>query len=463
MGTEKRFASGARFRYCRGVIRLLYTVIYSLGFVLLIPVFLYKMWRRGKYRENFLQRFGSYSVESRANLAKKSEQRCWVQAVSVGEVNVALVFIGALQHRFPKLRIILTTTTSTGYTLAFERLPQEVELLYFPQDFPWCVRRAYNLIQPDFIVLMESELWPNHIWAGARRNIPVFLVNGRMSPRSAVWYRRLGWLFRSVFRQLALVCAQSTEDAENFIALGAAPERVTVAGNMKYDASMPHADAQKVDPVQLLKQISVSPSQPILLAGSTHPGEEEILFDIFKELRRKFPQLFLVIAPRHVERTREVVELAKRKQIKFLLRTDINSQLLSTARPYDCLLVNTTGELKWLYKIATVIFVGKSLVGRGGQNIVEAAVSGHPVVFGPQMQNFKAIAAQFVAEGACVQVQNAEELGRALEELLQDAGRRAKIAAAARRVIERNVGATERSVDLIARVLRERGSGSLPS
>ncbi len=436
------------------MIRLLYTIVYSLGFVLLIPVFLYKMWRRGKYRENFLQRFGFYAAESRASLAEKTEQRCWIQAVSVGEVNVALAFISALQHRFPKLRIILTTTTSTGYALAYERLPQDVDLLYFPQDFPWCVRRAYHLMQPDFIVLMESELWPNHIWAGARRGVPIFLVNGRMSPRSAKWYRRLRWLFRRAFGQLALVCAQSPEDAEHFVALGAVPERVLVTGNMKYDASLPHADVQKVDPVQLLKQISVSPSQPILLAGSTHPGEEEILFDIFKELRRKFPHLFLVIAPRHVERTREVVELAKRKQIKFVLRSDINSQLLSTARPYDCLLVNTTGELKWLYKIATVIFVGKSLVGQGGQNIVEAAVSGHPVVFGPQMQNFKAIAAQFVAEGACVQVQDAEELRRALQELLQDAGRREKIAAAARRVIERNVGATERSVERIARELK---------
>jgi 3-deoxy-D-manno-octulosonic-acid transferase len=457
---EKRIASGARFRYCRGVIRLLYTIVYSLGFVLLIPVFLYKMWRRGKYRENFLQRFGFYSAESRASLAEKAEQRCWIQAVSVGEVNVALVFISALQDKFPKLRIILTTTTSTGYTLAYERLPQDVDLLYFPQDFPWCVRRAYDLIQPDFIVLMESELWPNHIWAGARRGVPIFLVNGRMSPHSARWYHRLRWLFRGVFRQLALVCTQSPEDAENFTGLGVPRERVQATGNMKYDASLPHADVQKVDPVQLLKQIGISPSQPILLAGSTHPGEEEIVFNAFNELRGRFPNLFLVLAPRHVERTREVVELAKRKQIKFILRSDINSQLLSTARPYDCLLVNTTGELKWLYKIATVIFVGKSLAGQGGQNIVEAAVSGHPVVFGPHMQNFKAIAQQFVAEGACLQVPDASRLQRALEDLLQNAEQRRQIATAARRVIEANVGATERSVELIAQELKRRLEGA---
>jgi 3-deoxy-D-manno-octulosonic-acid transferase len=437
--------------------RFLYTLVYSLGFVLLTPVFLYKMWRRGKYRQNFLQRFGFYSPESRANLAQKAETRCWIQAVSVGEVNVALVFIKALQEKFPELRIILTTTTSTGYTLAFERLPQEVELLYFPQDFPWCVRRAYDLIQPDFIVLMESELWPNHIWAGGHRGVPIFLVNGRMSPRSALWYRRLRWLFRHVFGQLTLACAQSEEDAHNFVAAGAPPERMHVTGNMKYDASLPQADVQKIDPVQLLKQIGVSPAQPILLAGSTHPGEEEIIFDTFRQLREKFPNLFLVIAPRHVERTREVVELAKRKQLKFVLRSDINSELASGAGRYDCLLVNTTGELKWLYSTATVIFVGKSLVGQGGQNIVEAAVSSHPVVFGPHMQNFKAIAEQFVAEDACIQVPDAHELCRALEELLQNPERRRKIAAAARRVIETNVGATRRSVDLIAQAFQKQG------
>ena len=440
--------------------QLLYTILYSLGFILLSPVFLHKMWKRGKYRENFWQRFGFYGNDLRQRLAPiksgptgKREQRCWIQAVSVGEVNVAALFIGVLQRRFPALRIVMTTTTSTGYTLAYERLPQEVELLYFPQDFPLCVRRAYDLIQPDFIVLMESELWPNHVWAGARRGVPMFLVNGRMSPRSERGYRRLGWLFRRVFDKLALVCAQSEEDAENFVALGVPRDRVLMTGNMKYDVSMPHADVQKVDPVQLLKQIGVSPAQPILVAGSTHPGEEEILFDVFAELRRRFPQLFLILVPRHMERTREVVDLARRKQIKFVLRSEITSQLAPTAKPYDCLIVNTTGELKWFYKVATVIFVGKSLTGEGGQNIVEAAASGHPVVFGPNMQNFRAIAQQFVAAGACTQVPDADGLRRAVHELLEKADRRQAIASAAHRVIQANVGATHRCVELIAEAM----------
>jgi 3-deoxy-D-manno-octulosonic-acid transferase len=227
-----------------------------------------------------------------------------------------------------------------------------------------------------------------------------------------------------------------------------------MTGNLKYDVSMPHADVQKVDPAWLLKQISIAHEQPILVAGSTHPGEEEILFNVFMNLRRKFPQLFLIIVPRHVERTREVVDLARQKQIKFVLRSEINSHLEQTAKPYDCLIVNTTGELKWFYKVATAIFVGKSLVGQGGQNIVEAAASGHPVIFGPNMQNFRAIARQFVAEEACVQVPDALALRRALEELLENPDRRQFIVAAAHRVIESNVGATTRCVELIEKALK---------
>ena len=230
-------------------------------------------------------------------------------------------------------------------------------------------------------------------------------------------------------------------------------DRVRVTGNMKYDASMPHADVQQVDPGQLLKQIGVSPTQPILVAGSTHPGEEEILFDMFTDLRRQFPRLFLILVPRHVERTREVVDLARRKQIKFVLRSEITSRLAPTAKPYDCLIVNTTGELKWFYKVATVIFVGKSLVGQGGQNIVEAAVSGHPVIFGPNMQNFRAIVHQFTNEGACLQVQDAGDLRRAVHGLLESPERRQAIAAAAHRVIQANVGSTQRCLDLITKAL----------
>ena len=426
---------------------LLYTALYTLGFVLLSPAFVYQMWKRGKYRENFCQRFGGYAPALRGKLAAKTAPRCWIQAVSVGEMNLVFTLLPALRQRFPQHQFIVTTTTSTGYAFGRDRLPAETPLLYFPQDFPVAVRRAYNLIQPDFVVLMESEIWPNHVWEGARRNIPIFLVNARISPRSERRHRQGQWLFRHVFDKLALVCAQSADDAENFRRFGA--PRVELTGNLKYDASLSPAGKAPVNPRQILDELGIADSRPVLVAGSTWPGEEEILFDALTELRRKLPELFLALVPRHVERAPEIIELAKRKNIQLAL----HKNGAPTTIP-DCLLVNTTGELRWFYDIATVIFVGKSLVGTGGQNIVEAAASGHPVVFGPNMQNFKAIAAEFIAAGAGVQVPEPAELVHTLRDLFQDEHLRAKIAGAAKTVIARNIGATDRTVTGIAASLR---------
>ena len=425
------------------MIRVVYTFLYALGFALLSPLFVYKMWKRGKYRENFSQRFGRYSPSVRQQLAQKSAPRVWIQAVSVGEMNLALLLVKALRQRFPNHHLVVTTTTSTGYAFGRDRLPSAVTLLYFPQDFPGAVRRAYNLIQPDFIVLIESEVWPNHVWEGARRQVPIFLVNARMSPQTARRQRRGQWLFRSVFAQLALVGAQSREDADNFQRFGA--PRVELTGNLKYDASLAQPDAEPVNVRDVLAKLAIAADRPILVAGSTWPGEEEIVFSALTELRHKVPDLFLVLVPRHVERTPEIVELAKRQNIKLVRREGGPP----VANP-DCLLVNTTGELKWFYGAASVIFVGKSLVGEGGQNIVEAAASGHPVVFGPNMQNFKAIAAEFVAAGAGVQVADRAEFVHALRDLLLDDQLRAKVTGAAQTVIARNVGATRRTVELIA-------------
>ena len=427
--------------------QVVYTFLYALGFILLSPVFVYKMWKRGKYRENFFQRFGCYAPALRQQLASKTGPRIWIQAVSVGEMNLALVLVTALRQRFPAHQLIVTTTTSTGYAFGRGRLPSDVVLLYFPQDFPGAVCRAYDLIQPDFIVLMESEVWPNHVWEGARRKIPIFMVNARMSPRSERRHRNGQWLFRKVFDKITLVGAQSQEDADNFRRYGA--PRVEFTGNLKYDASLAQSEAVPVPVRQVLDALGISAARPILVAGSTWPGEEEIVFAALTELRHKVPDLFLVLVPRHAERAPEIVELAKRQNLKLALRTDP-----APAVNPDCLLVNTTGELKWFYRAASVIFVGKSLVGTGGQNIVEAAASGHPVVFGPNMQNFKAIAAEFVAAGAGVQVPDRSELIHAVRDLLLNEPLRTQVAAAAQTVIARNIGATNRTLELIAASLR---------
>ncbi len=430
---------------------LLYTILYAVFFVLLSPVFVYRMWKRGKYRENFFQRFGRYTPELREKLSKKTAPRFWIQAVSVGEANLALMVIDALRRNFPGYEIVLSTTTSTGYGVARERLPNDVTLLYFPQDFPFAVRRAYSLIQPDAVILMESELWPNHVWEGARRGVPLMLVNARMSDRSASRHRYARWLFGRVFDKLNLVCAQSPADAENFRKYGVVQNRVHMTGNMKYDSALPQSAQRNVDARQILSEFSIDASRPVIVAGSTFKGEEEILFDVLQKLRAKIPDVFLVLVPRHYERTPEIVDLAKRKGVSMALRK--NGSPLS--QPPECLLVNTTGELRWFYEVATVTFIGKSLTDVGGQNLLEPAAAGRAVVFGPHMENFRAIVNDFLAAGACRQVQDADELHHALEELLTQPDRRQHMADAALRVINANVGATDRTVTLIADVLKQ--------
>ncbi|MDW8343663.1 MAG: 3-deoxy-D-manno-octulosonic acid transferase [Verrucomicrobiae bacterium] len=423
--------------------RWVYTVIYAVGFVLLSPWFLYVMWRRGKYRENFGQRFGRYGAGVRARLAQKRGPRLWVQAVSVGEVNVALCFLRSWRAVCPQWEVVLSTTTSTGYALARERVPAGVEVVYFPQDFPWVVRGVFDLVQPDGLVLVESELWPNVIWEAAGRGVPVCLVNARLSPRSARRYRAWRGVVGPVVSRLALVCAQTEREAALFRELGVEADRVQVTGNIKFDAALPAAGAEApFDVASALREAGLPVGQPVLVAGSTHAGEEKILFDLL----RAIPGLVLVLVPRHVERTGEIVELARREGVPVVLRRG-GERPSTTPR---CLLVNTTGELRWFYTVATVIFVGKSLVGRGGQNIVEAAASGRPVVFGPHVENFAAIAAEFVSAGAAWQVRDARELRVAVETLLREPERGARMAEAARQVIARNAGAAERTARLVA-------------
>jgi len=423
----------------------LYSLIYSLGFVALSPVFLYKMWKRGKYRANFWQRFGRYRPDIRERLARKTAPRLWVQAVSVGEVNIAARLLTALRQRFPQHQLILTTTTSTGYAIARERLAQSADLLYFPQDFRFAVRRAFDLIQPDAIVLMESELWPNHVWEAARRQVPVFLVNARMSPRSAHRHQRHRWPFRHIWPCLRFVAVQSQPDLDNYRAAGVPAEKLRLTGNMKYDTAAAPAGRNTFDPRQVLDQLGIPATRPILVAGSTHAGEEAILFGLLA----KCPDLFLVLVPRHVERAAELVQLAQQKKVSIARRTQ------PAAGPFDCLLVDTTGELRRFYEIANVIFVGKSLCGIGGQNIVEAAASGNPVICGPHMENFQEITAQFRAAGAVIQVADAAGLEQAVRELLASPDRRQQIVAAAQKVIAANTGAIERTVALIAESLAQ--------
>lgn len=426
--------------------RFIYNLFFLIGFVLAAPFYLMKMVRRGNWRAGFGERFGNY--DHRLKQALTNRHVIWLHAVSVGEVNVCTQLIRVLEPRVPNYKIVVSTTTSTGMAELERLLPAHISKIYYPIDRRKHVKRAMGVIHPEAVVLVEAEIWPNFLWALQRRQVPHFLVNARLSERSFRGYRRFGFLFRDLFSGFDGVGAQTESDAARLRELGFRPEAVRVVGSLKFDAAK--LDERRVlDVPALLRQLGVPEGALVLLGGSTHSGEEAILGEIFTRLRLRFPKLFLIVAPRHHERGREAGEALASKGVKFVYRTEITPQTQKRPGEVDCLLVNTTGELRFFYGASDVVFVGKSLTAEGGQNPIEPAALGKAVVFGPNMQNFPQVVPQFLARGGAVQVQDAAELERVLGELLSDPARRQQLGRMGQEVVRENLGSLEKTAEMI--------------
>lgn len=430
--------------------RIIYNALFLLFFVLSSPYYFMRMWRRGNWVEGFRQRFGHYNAKLKQAITNR--QVIWLHAVSVGEVNICTQLIHALEPRVPNLKIIVSTTTTTGMGELKRKLPSHIAKIYYPVDRKKCVQRALSTLRPEAIVLVEAEIWPNFLWQAKSRNIPVFLVNARLSDRSYRGYKRFGILFRELFASFAGVGVQSPEDAERVRNLGCQPDAVHVIGNMKFDSAKLN-ERRLLDVPAMLRQLGVPDKASLFVCGSTHNGEEEILAQCFKRLKQKFPELFLVMVPRHFERGREVGRILERCGITFAYRSEVVPSYKPAGESVDCLLVNTTGELKYFYERARVIFVGKSLTAQGGQNPIEPGALGKAMVFGPNMQNFAAIAQAFVKNNAAVQVQNPAELEQVLATLLSNEKRCQELGQNALKVVTENQGAIERTVEMIIRSL----------
>lgn len=433
--------------------RLLYNVLFAVFFGLSALYYFWKMWRRGGWRRGFGERFGDIAPEKLQPLA--NAKVLWLHAVSVGEVGVCAQLVATLRPQLPGWKFLVTTTTTTGMGEAEKRLPADVARLYYPVDFPWVVRRVLRAVRPAGVVLVEAELWPNFLWQTRALGLPVFLANARISDRSFPRYRRAGFLFRELFAAFAGVGAQNEPDATRLRALGCRPEAVAVTGNLKFDAVRP-PDPAGLNAPALLRQLGVPDDAPVLVAGSTHDGEERLLAAMLPRLRARCPGLFLVLVPRHFERTKAVVEDLRSLGVRFALRTELAEGRTFAPGAVDCLLVNTTGELMSFYTRATVVFVGKSLTATGGQNPIEPGALGKPMLFGPHMENFRPIAADFVANDAAVRVPDAAALESALAALLADEARRVQLGANALRVVQRNQGASARTAEMIVRQLAGR-------
>ena len=435
--------------------RLIYNCLFTVLFWLSAPFYLFKMWRRGNWKAGFGERFGSYDAKVKQALTNR--HTLWLHAVSVGEVNICTHLIQALEPRLPNVKLVVSTTTSTGMGELKKRLPSHIQKIYYPIDRrPW-VMKALVTIHPEAVILVEAEIWPNFLWRALDQGVPVFLINARLSDRSYRGYRRWSFLFRPLFAQLSGVGCQTEADAERLISLGCQRERVQVLGSLKFDSA--RLDERRVlDVPSLLGQIGVDPSAPVLVCGSTHAGEEAVLGRIFQRLRPRFPSLLMVMVPRHSERSKEAGHELEALGIKVVYRTEITQKTLHPAGSVDCLLVNTTGELKYFYERATVIFVGKSLAAHGGQNPIEPGAMGKAMVFGPNMENFAAIAEAFVREGGALQVANAAGLEDCLGELLDAPARREALGKKALEVVEKNQGAMQRTVEMVLAQINKKGT-----
>jgi 3-deoxy-D-manno-octulosonic-acid transferase len=426
--------------------RFLYNLLFGLFFALSAPYYFLKMWRRGNWREGFSQRFARYSNKTKQSITNRHV--IWIHAVSVGEVNVCTQLIRALEPRVPNMKLVVSTTTSTGMGELRKRLPSHIEKIYYPIDRRKNVQRALSTMHPEAIILVEAEIWPNFLWRALDQKIPIFLINARLSERSYRGYRRFGFLFRDIFRGFSGVGCQNEADAERLRRLGFRHEAVHVVGNLKFEPAKLD-ERQNFSAESLLKQIGVPPDALILVGGSTHAGEEEMLGKIFLNLKPKFPKLFLVVVPRHFERGREAGRDLKNAGVKFIFRSEVSVSTALAPNSVDCLLVNSTGELREFYKEAAIVFVGKSMLAEGGQNPIEPAEAAKAVVFGPHMKNFEAIVHALVQGGGAWQVTNPSELEWAFEELLHHPEKRTQLGRNALRIVQENSGPIERTVEMI--------------
>jgi 3-deoxy-D-manno-octulosonic-acid transferase len=454
-----------------------YSILIVAFFVVVSPYLLYQAIRYRKYITSLPQRMGYLPVSFNLD----GDESIWIHAVSVGEVLTARALLPQLHERYPRLRIFVSTTTMAGQQVAKTSLPYVDEVFYFPFDLGFIVNRTLRLVRPRLFVMMETEIWPNLLRACHRDGVRTALVNGRISSRSYPRYRLVKFFFRRVLSHIDRFCMQSEESARRIVEIGASRERVTVTGSLKFDslefgpepfqkgahegghprgsAYVPSVhDVHQRGRNRVLRYFRVPPTRPVVIAASTLKGEEEPVLEAFQRIRANIPNALLIIAPRKPERFADVERLVRRSGWNVARRTELR---VDADPRHDVVILDTIGELAQLFQVATAVFVGGSLVDAGGHNILEPAVFGKPIVFGPHMQNFAEIARTFLDNGAAIQIRTPRELETVLLELLGDPVRRASLGAAARALVEANRGARAKSLAVLADLLPREPAGNV--
>ena len=417
--------------------------LYSALFYLLLPFILLRMlWRSRRapaYRRRLAERFGIFAPPA----GRGERPVIWVHAVSVGETLAAAPLVEALLRDYPDYLLAVTTTTPTGSDRVRAMFGDRVFHVYSPWDMPGAVRRFLRRLRPRLLIIMETELWPNLLYHSHRLGCPVVLANARLSERSAQGYARFGGLTRAMLQQLAVVACQAEADGQRFVQLGLPPERLQLTGSIKFDLEL---DASLRDRAAALRQ---EIGRPVILASSTHPGEDEIILGAFRNVRERIPAALLLLVPRHPERFEDVFRLCVAEGWQVVRRS--TGQPVSAGN--DILLGDTMGELRLLSGVATVAVIGGSFIEHGGQNVLEAAAWGVPVVTGPHMFNFAEISGLLLAAGAMEQLPDATGLAESLLRILQDTPLRERMGSAAEQVVEANRGALARLEEIVAEQL----------
>lgn len=430
----------------------IYNAILLIAFCTAVPLLPFMLVLGKRFRAGFGQRFGFYPREVRRRLA--GSRPIWIHAASVGEVRAAKVLIDALQKRFPERKMILSTFTQTGNEVAQKQTAAEA-VIFLPLDLVWSARRALSTLKPSVLIMIETEIWPNVLRQAYQRGIPTLLVSGRVSHRAFRSYARFGWLFRDVLRCLKGLGMQSEPDRDRIINLGADSGCVQITGNLKNAAFLDktHSDSGDVTSRSDPRQSGIGRDGFLWVVGSSHRGEETIVLAAFELLKKKFPRLRMVLAPRHPQRFREVEKILLSHGLTFEKKSQANGNLHFEK---DVMILDTLGDLERFYAVGDFAFVGGSLVDAGGHNLLEPARFRKPVLFGPYTSNFAALAHELIQKGGGIQVGGCEDLVREITALLAEPEKCKAIGGRAFQIATRDYGVVDGSVNLIARYLEAR-------
>lgn len=426
----------------------IYSLLLTLGFIILLPRFALDALRSGKYVTGLRQRLGNLPA-----INSNGKPVIWLHCVSVGEAQAAQSLVRELSNRFPKLALVISTTTVTGQQVAHQLFrDQTAAVFYFPIDWAWTIRRVLSKLQPAAILVMETELWPRMFREAGKREIPVALLNGRISEKSFGRYKLVRPFIRRVLNDLTLASMQTENDAARIEQLGMLKDRISIAGNLKFDSASTTSDLDLANEIR--NRFAFNDDRPLIVAASTHDPEEGVVIDAFRRVRQTHSGARLLIAPRHPERFDEVASLLSNAGFSSVRRSATPSAEDADA---DVVLLDSIGELRAVYPLADVAFVGGSIAQHGGHSLIEPGAHGVCTITGPHMQNFAAVTQALLDEEALIQLSESDEpaakLARVFSELLSDEPRRRSIAHRAKAVCDRNRGATERTIDLISHLL----------